>query len=304
MSFVHDERAGRCAAKRLDPSIGRNWTLRSANGDRRLDAGNPALWEDRVASTLDRMFAWPVSSRLYGLGAVALGITGLFWGDFAVVWQPESNGVHNTWGYAVAAIPLLAGLTLQWRSTERLGAWLLTAFYGLAVIFLDIPRGFAQASVFVAWYGVFENFALAAPGIILCAHFARLDSRTSARITKAALVGFGICLIYFGLAHHFYLAATAKMVPAYLPLGQTFWAYATAAGHIGAGIAIIAGVWARPAAILLTAMFIVFTLLVHLPIVLGPSASHFSWGENGANLALIGAAWVIVAAIPKAKASD
>lgn len=29
-----------------------------------------------------------LGGRVYGLGAVALGLVGLVWGDFATVWQP------------------------------------------------------------------------------------------------------------------------------------------------------------------------------------------------------------------------
>jgi uncharacterized membrane protein YphA (DoxX/SURF4 family) len=85
-----------------------------------------------------------------------------------------------------------------------------------------------------------------------------------------------------------------------LPPNPTFWAYATAAGHIAAGIAIIVGIYARPAAMLLAAMFIVFAILVHLPRIIMLSHTHMSWGENAVNIALIGAAWVVAASLPGA----
>ena len=44
------------------------------------------------------------------------------------------------------------------------------------------------------------------------------------------------------------------MLPQWLPPTQEFWAYATGVAHIAAGLAILTGVQARPAAILLTAM--------------------------------------------------
>jgi hypothetical protein len=50
---------------------------------------------------------------------------------------------------------------------------------------------------------------------------------------------------------------------------------------------------ARLAAILLTAMYASFTLLVHLPMLLADSSSRMNWSENALNLALIGAAWVV-----------
>ena len=130
------------------------------------------------------------------------------------------------------------------------------------------------------------------------ARLIRAEPATAARLSKIARIIFGICLIYFGLAHHFYLANTVSMVPAWLPPGQAFWAYATGAGHVAAAIAIISGVYARLGAILLTAMFILFTILVHAPRVLTDLHNHFAWGENAVNLALIGSAWVVAASLP------
>jgi uncharacterized membrane protein YphA (DoxX/SURF4 family) len=249
---------------------------------------------------LDGIFARRVSVRVYGFGAVVLGITGLVWGDFAVVWQPASNGYAgpSSLGYAVAILPLLAGLALQWHRGALLGALALFVPYCLAIMFFDVPRAFAHPSVFGAWYGVFENLALAAPALIICTFYTRLEPAIAERLSRIARLILGVCLIYFGLAHHFYLANTVSMVPAWLPPGQTFWAYATAAGHIAAGIAIISGVYSRLAAMLLAAMFIIFAILVHAPRALADPHNHFAWGENAVNFALIGSAWVIAASIP------
>jgi uncharacterized membrane protein YphA (DoxX/SURF4 family) len=257
-----------------------------------------------VPSFLEAIFARRVSVRIYGLAAVALGLVGLVWRDFAVVWQPEPNGVPGRTGlaYAVAVAPLLAGLAMQWRRTAAPGACVLTVLYGLGVIVLDVPRVFAHPSVFVTWYGIAEPLALAAGGLVAYAYCAQLESTAAERLSRIGRLIFGVCLIVFGLAHLFYLAYTAKMVPAWLPPGQTFWAYATAAGHFAAGIAILSGICARTAAMLLTAMFIVFGILVHAPTIFIDPHTHINWAENAINFALIGSAWVIAAA-PVARAT-
>jgi uncharacterized membrane protein YphA (DoxX/SURF4 family) len=134
--------------------------------------------------------------------------------------------------------------------------------------------------------------------LVIYAYRPQLEPASAERLSKIGRLIFAMSLIYFGLAHHFFLPYTVKLVPAWLPPGQTFWAYATAAGHVAAGIAILSGICARPATMLLTAMFIVFALLVHAPRVLFEPHTHFNWAENDVNFALIGAAWAIAASIP------
>jgi uncharacterized membrane protein YphA (DoxX/SURF4 family) len=260
-----------------------------------------------VASILDAIFARRVSVRIYGLAAVVLGLVGLVWGDFAVVWQPEPSDVlgRSAWAYAVALAPLLAGLAIQWRRAAGRGALVLTALYGLGVILICVPRVIAHPSVFVTWYGVAEQLALGAGGLVAYAYCAQLEPTAAERLSKIGRLIFGVCLIVFGLAHLFYLAYTAKLVPAWLPPGQTFWAYATAAGHFAAGIAILSGIYARTATMLLTAMFVVFGILVHAPTIFIDPHTHINWAENAINFALIGSAWVIAATMrsenPRAK---
>jgi uncharacterized membrane protein YphA (DoxX/SURF4 family) len=112
-------------------------------------------------------------------------------------------------------------------------------------------------------------------------------------LTRLGQLLFGVCALLFGGAHFFYMSLTVPLVPKWLPPSQQFWAYATGIGHIAAGVAIVTGVQARLAAILLTVMFASFTPLVHLPMLLADPTSRMNWSENALNIALTGAAWVV-----------
>ncbi len=137
------------------------------------------------------------------------------------------------------------------------------------------------------------QLAIAAGGLILYASTARIDAALAARFTRVGRLVFGVCTLVFGGAHFVYMNMTAPLVPKWLPPTQEFWGYVTGIGFIAAGVAILTGVQARLAAILLTAMLACFALLVHARILLADHSSHLNWTENALNLALLGVAWVV-----------
>jgi uncharacterized membrane protein YphA (DoxX/SURF4 family) len=151
----------------------------------------------------------------------------------------------------------------------------------------------AHYGEFGAYSGAAEQLAIAAGGLIVYAASAKIDAALAARLTRLGQLAFGVCALLFGGAHFFYTNLTAPLVPKWLPPAQEFWAYATGVGQITAGIAILTGVQARLAAILLTAMYASFTPLVHVPMLLADPTNHWIWAENALNLVLTGVAWVV-----------
>jgi uncharacterized membrane protein YphA (DoxX/SURF4 family) len=236
-----------------------------------------------------------LSWRVYGLGVLALGMLCVAWGDFLPGQPVPKNFPDRTvLAYAAAAFMLVAGAAVEWRRTAAWGAAALTAYYVLIVAVLMNGRVvLAHYAEYGAYSGVAEQLAIAAAGLIIYAATAKIDVALAARLTRLGQLLFGVCAVLFGGAHFFYMNLTVPLIPKWLPPTQEFWAYATGVGHIAAGVAILAGVQARLAAILLTAMFASFTPLVHLPMLLADPSSHFILSENALNLALTGAAWVV-----------
>ena len=236
-------------------------------------------------------FGW----RVYGLGVMALGMLCLAWGDFDPGQPvPKDFPDRTALAYAAAAFMLVAGAAVEWRRTAAWGAAALTAYYALVVVILmNGPVVLAHYAEFGTYSGVAEQLAIAAGGLIVYAASARIDAALAARLTRVGRATFGVCAVLFGGAHFFYMSLTVPLVPKFLPPSQLFWAYATGIGHIAAGLAILTGIRARLAAILLTAMYASFTPLVHLPMLLAHPSAYVNWTENALNLALTGAAWVV-----------
>jgi uncharacterized membrane protein YphA (DoxX/SURF4 family) len=236
-------------------------------------------------------FGW----RVFGLGVMALALVDLAWGNFDSGQPvPKAFPDRTVLAYAAAAFMLVAGAAIEWRRTAAWGAAALAAYFALIVVVLMggnvILRHPAE---FGAYSGTAEQLAIAAAALIVYAANANIDAALAARLTRVGQLTFGVCAVLFGGAHFFYMNLTIPLVPKFLPPSQVFWAYATGIGHIAAGLAILTGVQARLAAILLTVMYGSFTPLVHVPNLMAGHVSQFIWSENAENIALTGVAWVV-----------
>jgi uncharacterized membrane protein YphA (DoxX/SURF4 family) len=233
--------------------------------------------------------------RVFGLGVLALGVVCLAWGDFDPGQPvPKAFPDRTALAYAAALFMIAAGGAIEWRRTRAWAAAALTAYYAIIVVVLMNGRALlAHPSEYGSYSGVAEQLAIAVGGMIVYAASARIDAALARRLVRLGQIVFSVCALLFGGAHFVYLNLTAPLVPKWLPPSPVFWAYATGATQILAGLAFLTGAQARLAAILLTAMYVIFTLLVHLPMLLADPSSHWIWSENALNLALIGVAWVV-----------
>jgi uncharacterized membrane protein YphA (DoxX/SURF4 family) len=232
--------------------------------------------------------------RVYGLGVMALGVVCLMLGDFHPGQPvPKDFPGRTVLAYAAAVFMFVAGAAVEWRRTLPWAAAAITAYFALVVVILLNGRVLlAHYAEFLPYESIAIQLAITAGGLIVYATSAKIDAGLAARLVRTGRVAFGICLLVFGTAHFVYMSLTAPLVPKWLPPTQEFWGYATGIAHIAAGVAILTGVQARLAAILLTIMFASFSVLVHVPMLLA-TPTNWVWNENAVNLALIGAAWVV-----------
>jgi uncharacterized membrane protein YphA (DoxX/SURF4 family) len=233
--------------------------------------------------------------RVFGLGVMALGVLALAWGGFHPG-QPVPKDLpgYAALAYAAAAFMFVAGAAMQWRRTTAWAAVAIAVYFGLIVYVVMNGRVmWRHPGVFMAYSGSSEQLAIAAAAVMIFAAHAGMDARLAARLTRICQAVIGVCVVLFGLAHFAYLNMTAPLVPAWLPPSQTFWAHATGVAQIAAGLAMVSGVKARPAAILLAVMYMGFAILVHARLVAADPSNHMAWAENVTNFVLLGVAWVV-----------
>ena len=236
-----------------------------------------------------------LGARVFGLGIIALAVVCLAFRDFDFGQSvPQAFPARTALAYAAALFMLISGAAIEWRRTVSWGAGALTVYFALIVVIVMDGRGVvANYSEYGTYSSVASQVAVAAGALIIYAANARIDSTAAARLTRLGQVVFGVCAVLFGGAHFFYMNLTAPLVPRWLPPSGEFWGYATGVAHIAGGLAILTGIQARLAAILLTIMYASFTPLVHVRMALENPSSHFVWSENALNLILAGVAWVV-----------
>jgi len=244
-----------------------------------------------------------ISSNLgrcvYAAAAIFLGVLGLISADFATNWQSVAANVpfRVPLAYLTAALELLAGLALLWPRTARIGALTLTAIYSVFTL-IWLPKAFVNLGNFDPIGNVFEEFSLVAGGLVLSAALSPASSYL-ARHRAFFVLLFGICPISFGIVHIVDMPGLLSPIPAWLPPGKMFWAYATTIGFFASAIAILTGIQAKLAARLLTAEIIIFELLFWIPNV-RTQPNHFNWAGNAISIAIAGAAWVVADSISAA----
>ena len=236
--------------------------------------------------------------QVYGIAAIVIGAAMMVWRDFAPFWHPVPASVPGRATLAVVAGILLvaAGVGVQFRQFSKPALIVLAILYVIAAL-LWIPRVLLLPRVYGTWGGLLEQFSPAAAAMLA---YASLDSTTfSRKLETVARVLFGMCAISFGLNHFFAIPQTARIVPAWIPPGQVFWAIATGVADVLAGIAIITRVADVLAARLLTLLIVLYGLLIWLPTLIEAPRNFTSWTGNGINLAVAGAAWIVADVLSK-----
>jgi hypothetical protein len=218
------------------------------------------------------------------VAALAVGLVTLAWHDY--------NGWHQPryLVYAAASALIFGGAAIQFRRTAKTGAVVLAAVY-LVFALQCVPGIVAAPRIYNSWGNFFEQFSLLTGAAIV---YARLSSAWSpGTLRRVGGIFLGICVASFTLEQGIYLAATASLVPKWIPPSQMFWAVTTTVFFAVAALALLANRMALLAARLLTVMLVSFGLLVWVPLILSDLHSHTNWSETAETFAIAGAAWIL-----------
>jgi uncharacterized membrane protein len=241
---------------------------------------------------------------LFAVGMIGLGILGLIFGDFALVWQPVASWFpgRTALAYCAAALMLLGGIGLLFEATVR---WAIRILFPYLILWalLKVPDLVMAPQIEGVWLGFGELAVLLAGGWMLFARVADMPDRGVWKFVAgengvgAARILFGVFLIPIGLSHLIYVKETVALVPHWLPF-PIGWAYLTGAGQMACGLGVLFGVLPRVAALCEAGMISIFGLLVWLPRVAATPTLRLPWTAFWITWAIGAAAWVVAANIP------
>lgn len=239
--------------------------------------------------------------HVFAVTLVVLGVADALLRSFAPIWQSVPLTFPDRgWLFVFCVlIECAVGVGLLYRRTAVAAAGLLAAVLLLWLVIFKLRVIFHEPIRAVSYESFGETAVLAAAAWVLClpqgpAPGGRgpgvMHGPWTVRVT-AALLGFA--LLAFGVAHFAYLHETAALVPRWLPR-PVFWAFLFGCTYLAAGVAILSGIRAPLAAMLVTVQMALFTILVWVPAALATFRPG-DWRELADSWMLTVAAWVVAA---------
>jgi uncharacterized membrane protein len=220
----------------------------------------------RWLTTIGRIF--------YGVGLVGIGIQHFIFRNFIPVilpiW-PSSIPGRTFCAYVAGAALVAAGVAITCGAYARVvGTWTGAVLLVLVVIGQIPAQLMAYPAHLGVWTNAFKELSLCGGAWVAAGSVENGRSRFSVRPgILALLMPWGkyflpITVAVFGVDHFLYPEFVATLVPAWIP-GHVFWTYFAGVALIASGVAIIVGVKARLAALLLGIMIFSWFIVLHIP---------------------------------------
>ena len=188
--------------------------------------------------------------------------------------------------YSVGAILILCGASLLFQRNVVVSSITLGVLMLLCGLAFDVPRHpnlmSAEWRTNVLEPIVIGSLAWLAPGL---GGVPRWLHRTSRYLLAFAL-------IVFGIAHFQVLTFIASLVPGWIPWHR-FWTVFFGVAFIAAGVSFATGCLQRWAAFGVGLMFALWTVTIHLPLLLGAPQDPDKWSDVFIVAALWGGSWAL-----------
>ena len=158
--------------------------------------------------------------RIYGLGAILLGIVEMAYGSISPDWLPISSHLpgYPILAHGAARVLLVAGLAIDLPRAAQVAALVLAAWFALGMAVFELPHAIIKPADWGGWQQIAESTAMALGGVLAWSQTPGVTANPA--IGRMVRSVFGVCLLIFGGSHFVYAKYTASLVPAWLPPSQ------------------------------------------------------------------------------------
>jgi uncharacterized membrane protein len=243
---------------------------------------------------------------LFGISFAGFGVQYFVYGRFVgglLPGPPWTPGAPIT-TYLLGAGLIAAGVSIAANSNARLAATLLGILLFVCVLLMFIATPSAILHQGTARTRALEPLALCGAAWMSAGSLPPERPNSQAwdaatdEFAKAGRFIFGLSAIVFGIQHFMYGEFIAMLVPSWIPW-HLFWAYFFGLAFIAAGIAIVINVRARLGATLLGFMFLLWVVVLHLPLVVSQPRNGDKWSSLFVAIAMCGSCFIVAAAMSK-----
>ena len=231
---------------------------------------------------------------LFGISIVAFGIEQFIFSNFisGLILPPAWLSGHIFIVYLVAAFFVVTGISIVGGLKSQVAAYVLTIFWFLCMVSMQMPALIAKPANGGFWTTVFEVLAICGSALLVAGMSPGEQSQRSKKAIMLGRIFYGISLSVFGVLHFVFVVYVAYVQPGWIPR-HVFWAYFTGVAHIAAGLSIVTKVLARLASILLAIMFGLWVLILHLPRSLHDLHNQGEWNSGIIALAMCAGALLV-----------
>jgi uncharacterized membrane protein len=229
---------------------------------------------------------------IFAIAILGIGLVHVVTGNFPAGLMPVPANVPGRaiLVYLTGAALMLAGLMMLIRKLAKYGIMLAGAAWLLLLVLLQIPRLIFNLHDPGPWTTTFETTGILS-GVFLLAASNIADGKSP----YYKLIGrylFLSALIIFGIQHYMYLKFIATLIPVWLPFPM-FWAVLVMVAFFAASISILINIKIRLTTWLLSLMFLLWVLILHIPRALSNMNSEPEWTSLFVALAMGGTSMLL-----------
>jgi uncharacterized membrane protein YphA (DoxX/SURF4 family) len=217
---------------------------------------------------------------LFGIAMVGIGIVNLIFGDFLAGLIPVSPAApgRQFFMYVVSVLLIGSGVAIVLEKQLWIAAITLAVLFFVLLLLVHLPRNMTNLYDGGAWTGTFEMLALCS-GALIIADTLPGDLRARSGwnfLIRAGRYLYAISLAVFSFQHFIYADFIATLIPTWIP-ARLFWAYFVGGAFIASAMSIVLNKKLSLAMILLTTMFFLWVLVLHVPRVMASPQHEPEW---------------------------